>query len=77
DLIMILVFLGGLVTVAAFGLYNWGISRIPASKASVFINLIPVVAVALGWALLGEGLTPLQCVAASAIGAGVWLSQRA
>jgi len=76
QMILILIFLGGFVTVGAFGLYNWGMSRIPAARASVFINLIPVVAVALGWSLLGEGLTAFQCVAASAVIGGVWLGQR-
>jgi drug/metabolite transporter (DMT)-like permease len=75
DLIGALVFLGAFVTLGAFGLYNWGMSRIPASRASIFINLVPVVAVFSGWVLLGEGLTGPQLVAASGVIAGVTWSQ--
>ena len=70
-----LVFLGGCVTLGAFGLYNWGMSKIPASKASAFINLVPVAAVALGWIFLDEALSMSQCLAAVAVGLGVWMSQ--
>jgi len=76
SLAMILAFLGAFVTLGAFGLYNWGMSRIPAGRASAFINLVPVVAVILGWALLGEALTPTQLCAAAVVFVGVWLSQR-
>ncbi len=75
DLVLSLVFLGGFVTLGAFGLYNWGMSRIPASRASAFINLVPVFAVMVGWGLLGESLSTYQCVAALAVIGGVWFSQ--
>lgn len=70
-----LLFLGCFVTLGAFGLYNYGISRISAAKASVFINLVPVVAVCLGWVVLGETLNPIQSIAAASVLAGVWISQ--
>jgi drug/metabolite transporter (DMT)-like permease len=75
--VLSLLFLGGLVTLGAFGLYNWGMSQIAASRASVFINLVPVFAVAIGWGLLGESLSIAQCIAAAAVICGVWFSQRA
>lgn len=71
-----LLFLGGLVTLGAFGLYNWGMSRIAASRASVFINLVPVFAVTIGWGLLGESLSLAQGIAATVVICGVWFSQR-
>jgi drug/metabolite transporter (DMT)-like permease len=74
--VLSLLFLGGLVTLGAFGLYNWGMSRIAASRASVFINLVPVFAVAIGWGLLGESLSLAQCIAATVVICGVWFSQR-
>lgn len=55
-----ILYLGLLVNFGAFGCYNWGLSRVPAAKASIFINLIPVIAALLGWAVLGETLSPLQ-----------------
>ncbi|EKD40497.1 MAG: protein of unknown function DUF6 transmembrane [uncultured bacterium] len=75
SLLLSLIFLGGFVTFGAFGLYNWGISHIRAAKASSFINLVPVVAVILGWAVLEESLSSRQCLAALAVIAGVMLSQ--
>jgi drug/metabolite transporter (DMT)-like permease len=76
QVVLCLAFLGVFVTLGAFGLYNLGISRIPASRASAFINLIPVVAVAMGWLLLGEGLNFVQIIGGAGVVGGVWLSQR-
>jgi drug/metabolite transporter (DMT)-like permease len=76
DLITAMVFLGAFVTLGAFGLYNWGMSRIPASRASVYINLVPVNAVLIGWIVLGESLSQGQFIAGAGIICGVWLSQR-
>jgi len=77
DLIRTILFLGIFVTLGAFGLYNWGISRIPAGKASVFINLVPVIAVGIGWLVMGEVLTAAQWMATVAVMGGVWVTQRA
>lgn len=76
NLIAVLLFLGSIVTLGAFGLYNWGISQIPASKASAFINLVPVFAVLFGWFLLNEKLSLQQSLAACCVIVGVWISQR-
>ncbi|MFY9399378.1 MAG: DMT family transporter [Desulfomonilia bacterium] len=69
------VYLGIAVTMGAYGLYNFGVSRIPASQASAFVNLIPVFTVILGWMVLGESFTALQYPAALLVFAGVFLSQ--
>jgi len=74
-LIMTLLFLGSCVSLGAFGLYNWGISKVRASRAASFINLIPVTAIIMGWLLLGESLNAIQCGAAGVIIAGVILGQ--
>ena len=68
-------YLGALVTVGAYGLYNYGVSRIPASQASAFTNLIPVFAVFLGWLILGESFNPGQYLAGVLVFAGVLISQ--
>lgn len=73
-LVLMLIYLGAFVSFMAFGLYNWGISKIEASKASIFINLVPVTAVLLGWMILGETLNPKQMMAAIIIIFGVFLS---
>ncbi len=68
-------YLGIVVTLLAFGFYNYGVSRMPASRASAFINLIPVVSVFLGWAILGDSLTVGQYEASVLVMSGVALSQ--
>ncbi len=74
--IFILIYLGVCVSFFSFGLYNWGISKIEASKASIFINLIPVTAVILGWFVLGETLNFKQVFAAGIVIAGVVISNQ-
>ena len=71
------VYLGTAVTMGAYGLYNFGVSRLPASQASAFVNLIPVFTVVLGWLILGERFSAPQYVASIAIFAGIFLSQSA
>lgn len=75
-LVLALLFLGALVTLGAFGLYNWAMSRIPASRAAAYINLVPVTAVAIGWLAMGEALNGWQSAAAMAVIVGVVISQK-
>ncbi len=63
-------------SVCGYLLLNYGLRFIEASKASVFINLTPVVAVAAAYVLLGERFTAGQLVAAVVVVAGVWLTNR-
>ena len=70
-----LVYLGSVVTVGAYDLYNFGVSRLPASQATGFINLIPVFTLVFAWLLLGERLNGQQLLAAGLVFAGVALSQ--
>ncbi len=70
-----IVYLGAFITIGAYGLYNFGISRLPVSRASAYVNLIPVFAVFLGWIILGEHFTPLQYLAAVFVLAGIYVSQ--
>lgn len=75
-IILMLVYLGICVSFFAFGLYNWGISKLDASRASIFINLIPVTAVILGWLFLGETLNLPQIVAGAIVIGGVAISNK-
>jgi len=75
-LIGLLFYLGICVSFLSFGLYNWGISKIEASRASIFINLIPVTAILLGWLILGETLNPKQIAATVIVIFGVFLSNQ-
>lgn len=69
------VFLGLCVTVAAYGMYNYGVSKLSASQASAFVNLIPVVAVVTGCLILDESFKPAQYLASALVLAGVFVSQ--
>lgn len=68
-------YLGVFVSVCAYGLYNFGVSRVPANQAAAFINLIPVFTIMLGFFLLGERLTGGQVAACLLVFTGVVLSQ--
>jgi drug/metabolite transporter (DMT)-like permease len=48
---------------------------IPASQAAMSINLVPLIALLMGWLWLDESLSLLQSVAALAIFGGVVLAQ--
>lgn len=70
-----IIYLGAFITLGAYGLYNFGVSRIPASQASAFANLIPVFTIILGWIILGERFTPVQYLASGFIFIGILISQ--
>ncbi len=67
--------LGTFITLGAYGLYNFGVSRIPASQAAAFVNLIPVFSVILGYTLLAEHLNIWQWFAVAMVFLGVFLSR--
>ncbi|HEU5322065.1 MAG TPA: DMT family transporter [Methylomirabilota bacterium] len=52
------------------------VERVGASRAAVFMNVTPVVGVALAWALLGERIGPWQALGAACVLAGVALTTR-
>ena len=68
-------YLGLFVTILAYGLYNYGMSKIPAAQASAFINLIPVITLIMGMVMLGERLNWMQYAASLLVVAGVYVSQ--
>ena len=55
-----LVYLTIFATIAAFLCYNHALTQVPASRAAVFINGIPVVTAVAAWIVLGETLTLIQ-----------------
>lgn len=69
------VYLGLVVTVGAYGLYNFAVSRLPASQASAFVNLIPLFTLLFAALLLGESLGRQQLFGALLVFFGVALSQ--
>jgi len=70
-----ILYLGVFVTFGAYGSYNYAVSKVPASQAGAFINLIPVFTMIMGWAFLGDQLTTPQYFAVALVFAGIYLSQ--
>jgi len=68
-------YLGVVVTLGGYGMFNFALGRIEASKASVFINLIPIFAVIAAYILLGERLKFVQFLASGVILTGLFISQ--
>jgi len=69
------VYLGAVVTLGAYGLYNYAIKLIPASQATLYVNLIPVFTAIMSWMILDETFTAAQCMAALVVMTGVYISQ--
>ncbi|TVQ25859.1 MAG: hypothetical protein EA382_06405 [Spirochaetaceae bacterium] len=67
-------FLALAATVVAFLSYNYALSRIPAGKAAVFINGIPLVTVIVASVLIAETLSAVQAIAGIVIVGGVALT---
>lgn len=68
-------YLGIVVTLGGYGMFNLALSRIEASRASVFVNLIPVFTVLLAYLFLGEVLSPTEMMASFVIFGGIIISQ--
>jgi drug/metabolite transporter (DMT)-like permease len=68
------IYLGTFITLGAYGCYNFSVSRVPASKAAGYVNLIPVFGVFLGMVVLGEQLNLSQWLASGLVFCGVWIS---
>ena len=68
-----LVVVGSLV---GFTTYVWLLRVAPVSLVATYAYVNPIVAVALGWALLGEAVTPQMVVAGAAVLGGVAMIAR-
>ncbi len=69
------IYLGVVVTLGGYGMFNFALGRMEAGKASVYINLIPVFTVILAFFILGEKLKFFQIIASVIILSGVFISQ--
>jgi drug/metabolite transporter (DMT)-like permease len=72
-----LAFMGVLGTAIAYTWFFDGVKVIGPARAAVFINLVPVVAITLGVALLGERLDLSMVAGAALVISGVWIINRA
>ena len=71
-----ILYLGACVTLGAYGLYNYAITKVSILTAAVFTNLIPIFTLFLAAIILGETLTLMQWGAIVIVFAGVIVSQR-
>lgn len=67
-------FLTLFATIGAFLCYNHALTQLPATKAAISINGIPVVTALSAWVLLGERLTGVQIGGGILVLAGVFLT---
>ena len=61
-------------TVLPFWLFAYGQAHVPAGVAGAFLNLEPLVGVAIGWVGFGEAVTARQLLGGVAVLAGIALS---
>ncbi len=69
-----LIFLTLFATIGAFICYNHTLTKLPATRAAIFINGIPVVTALSAWTLLGERLTLIQAGGGAMVLMGVFLA---
>jgi drug/metabolite transporter (DMT)-like permease len=67
-------YLGVFCSAAGYWLYIATLNALGSGKASIYLNLIPVVAVAAAYLILGERLGPLQLLGGAVVVAGVFLA---
>ncbi len=65
----------GLMHVTGQGSIAWALGRLPTALAAVVVLVQPVVAAALGWAVFGEAVNPVQALGALLALGGVVLAQ--
>jgi drug/metabolite transporter (DMT)-like permease len=75
SLLGVLLYLGLVVTIGAYGLYNYSMTHVKATTAAGYANLLPVFSLLFSMLLLGERLNTSQWIAIGIIFVGVALSQ--
>ncbi|MEJ2042244.1 MAG: DMT family transporter [Reinekea sp.] len=70
------IYLGLVVSIGAYGLYNYSLAQLNASTAAGYTNLIPVFTLMFSMLLLGERMQRLQWLAIGLVFVGVFLSQK-
>lgn len=69
-------YLGVFGTGLGFTWYYQGIKALGPSRAGVFVNLVPICAVVMGWSMLGESIGLSLVAGAALVFLGVWLVNR-
>lgn len=70
-----ILFLAWGVNIIAFILYNSSLKAMPASQVGLWLNLLPLATLAMGWLFLNESLSQLQYLSVALILGGLVFSQ--
>jgi drug/metabolite transporter (DMT)-like permease len=76
DMWVTVVYLGVASSVAAFFLFNYVLSKVPATQGAVFVNLVTVIAIAAGVVFRGEVVFWYHLAGTAAILLGIWGTNR-
>jgi len=66
----------GLASAAAYFLWLFALAHTSPTRVTVFVSVSPPTAAVLGWALLGESLSPLILAGVVCLAGGLWLAFR-
>lgn len=72
----IILYLGAIASGATFFLWSYALSKMEASRASVFLFMIPVVAIVIGWTFLAEQISTSTILGSVLVLAGIYLSEK-
>jgi len=73
---LLVIYLGFVSSALAYFLWNYTLERMKASKASIFLFLIPVVAILLGKVILAEKITFFVVAGTCLVLSGIYLVER-
>ena len=74
--VLAVIYLGVVVTLVAFVMYNYALRHAPAARIGGYLNLTPVFSLLFGVLFLGESLTPGQWAASALVFLGVCIGQK-
>lgn len=74
--VMSILYLGTFVTLGAYGMYNYAISKVSVLTAAAFSNLIPIFTLFMSALILGERLNLAQWLCIGVVFIGVLVAQR-
>jgi drug/metabolite transporter (DMT)-like permease len=67
-------YLAVVITALGYLAWNWGLARVEASRAAVFLTVQPIAGALLGVAFLHEPLTGFTLAGGALIVLGLWLT---
>lgn len=77
DIVFCILYSGVFSTGLAYAMWNYGVQQLGASHASVYQNLVPLVALLAAWlSPLGETITPIQLLGGTLIIFGLFATRR-